>query len=86
MNLYVVLAIALGAITGVSRPPVAQPRLAAVSATSESRGEQRAAEVVVSPNQSARQPRAHQPAGRRRALALAPLTGAATPRAPATTR
>ena len=86
MNLYVVLAIALGAITGVSKPPVAQPRLAAVSAARESRGEQPAAEVVVSSKRNAREPRAQQPARCRRALALAPLTGAATPRAPAATR
>jgi len=85
MNLYVVLAIALGAITGVRQAPVARPRLAAVSAASESRGEQRTPEVVVAARRSAREPRAHQPASRRRALALVPLTGAAAPRAPAAT-
>ena len=85
MNLYVVLAIALGAITGVSKAPLAQPQLAAVSASSEARGEQRAAETIVSAQPRAREPRLHQAAACRRALALVPLTGAAAPRAPAAT-
>jgi len=86
MNLYVVLAIALGAISGVSKPPAAQPMFAAVSAAREARGEQQPAEAILPDMAAAREPREQQPARCRRAIFLAPLTGAATPRAPAANR
>jgi len=82
MNLYLLLAIALGAITGTTEAPVARPAFAAVVAKSGVRAEKAVSvedrHSCLSPAQGqARVPVLH------RIIAEAPLTGAATPRAPA---
>ena len=85
MNLYLLLAIALGAISGTTEAPVARTRFANVAAESG----------VVSSEQSIASPRSSQHHARSEsttprvideapARIEAPLAGAATPRAPAT--
>jgi hypothetical protein len=85
MNLYLLLAIALGAITGTTEAPVARPRLANVAAECG----------VITSEQSTSSPRSSQHHARSESTAPrvideaparieAPLAGAATPRAPAT--
>ena len=85
MNLYLLLAIALGAITGTTEAPVARPRLANVAAecgviTSE--------KSIASPRSGQHHARSESTAPRvideAAARIEAPLAGAATPRAPAT--
>jgi hypothetical protein len=84
MNLYLLLAIALGAITGTTAP-VARTRFAAVAAECG----------VITSEQSIASPRSNQHHARFEtttprvideapARILSPLAGAATPRAPAT--
>jgi hypothetical protein len=83
MNLYLLFAIALGAISGASEVPVARPALAAVVAKSGVRAERQVVRVegryfCLPPAQGqARVPVHHE------ARVEAPLTGAGTPRAPA---
>lgn len=85
MNLYLLLAIALGAITGTAEAPAARPRLANVAAECG----------VITSEQSMSSPRSSQHHARSESTAPrviddaparieAPLAGAATPRAPAT--
>ncbi len=85
MNLYLLLAIALGAITGTTEVPVSRTRLASVAAEC---GVIRSEESIVSPRSALHRARSESAAPRVIDGALfrieAPLTGAATPRAPAT--
>jgi hypothetical protein len=85
MNLYLLLAIAFGAISGTTEAPVARPRLASVAAecgfvTSE--------QAVTSKRSARHHARSESTAPRviddAPARIEAPLAGAATPRAPAT--
>jgi hypothetical protein len=82
MNLYLLFAIALGAISGASEAPVARPAFAAVVAKSGVRAERQVVRVeaghsCLPPAQGqARVPVLHG------ARVDAPLTGAGTPRAP----
>jgi hypothetical protein len=84
MNLYLLIAFALGAITGIREVPVARPSFAAVVAKSSVRAERRVARTSCA---AGFQP-ASLSATKRRLEAgatriAAPLTGAASPRAPA---
>ncbi|MBV9497398.1 MAG: hypothetical protein JOZ54_24385 [Acidobacteria bacterium] len=85
MNLYVVLAIALGAISGVSQPPAARNGRSAVVAA-----DVRAVESEVDDSGAhearVREPRAQRTAIVSRAQETTPLAGAATPRAPSPAR
>jgi hypothetical protein len=84
MNLYVVLAIALGAISGVAQPPAAQSGRSAVVAA-DVRAIERQPDAAETHEATATEPGvAQKPAAR--ATKTTPLAGAATPRAPATTR
>lgn len=85
MNLYLLLAIALGAITGTTEAPVVRTRVANVAAECG----------VITSEQSIASPRSNQHHARSESTAPrvideaparieAPLAGAATPRAPAT--
>jgi len=81
MNLYLLFAIALGAITGTAEAPAARPAFAAVVAKSGVRAEKSVSvedrHSCLSPARGqARVPVLHQ------ARVDAPLTGAGTPRAP----
>jgi hypothetical protein len=84
MNLYLLLAIAFGAITGAPEAPVARPSVILSRAGGE--GSQVAKSEIP---RSARDDGATAPRGAHEAAAPvatvdAPLTGAASPRAPAT--
>jgi hypothetical protein len=85
MNLYLLFAIALGAITGTTEAPVARPRLASVAAEC---GVMSSEQVVTSPRSALHHARSESTAPRviddAPARIEAPLAGAATPRAPAT--
>jgi hypothetical protein len=85
MNLYLLFAIALGAISGTAEPTVARPRFADVAAECRSmHGEQ----SIASPRSTLHHARSESTAPRvvesAPARIDAPLSGAATPRAPAT--
>jgi hypothetical protein len=83
MNLYLLFAIALGAISGTSEAPVARPAFAAVVATSGVRAERQVVRAATaSMLRSAAAPRAAFASWRVPARAEAPLAGAGTPRAP----
>jgi len=83
MNLYLLIAIALGAITGVREMPVSRPSFTAVVAKSSVHAERRAARACAA---ALVRRRGASPAVPFAALiawrADAPLTGAASPRAP----
>jgi hypothetical protein len=82
MSLYLLIAIALGAITGVAEAPVARPVLSIASRRETRRAEQRVMRVgtAFAPRRTAAAPKF---ASLLFARCEAPLTGAATPRAPA---
>jgi len=83
MNLYLLFAIALGAITGTTEVPVARPAFAAVVAKSGVRAERQIVRAATaSMLRSASAPRAAFGSWRAPARVEAPLTGASTPRAP----
>ena len=85
MNLYLLLAIALGAITGTSEAPVARPAFAAVVATSGVRAERQVVRAAMSlSGGQALLPVRGQATGKSACppRSEAPLTGAGTPRAP----
>jgi hypothetical protein len=84
MSLYLLLAIALGAITGVAEAPASRPVFAGVVArSSETRARRQTIRASVPLSGRVRQP---SPAQRRVTFLIrrsdAPLTGAASPRAP----
>ena len=84
MSLYLLLAIALGALTGVTEAPVTRPAFAGVVARSgETRARRKTMRASVPLSGRVRQTR---PAQRRFPFlprrSDAPLTGAASPRAP----
>ena len=85
MNLYLLLAIALGAISGTTEAPVARPRLASVAAEC---GVVSREQSITSPRSTLHHARSESTAPRvidgAPARIEAPLAGAATPRAPAT--
>jgi hypothetical protein len=85
MNLYLLLAIALGAISGTTEVPVSRTRVASVAAEC---GVMRSEQAIASPRTSQHHARSESTAPRvidnAPARIEAPLTGAATPRAPAT--
>ena len=85
MNLYLLLAIALGAISGTTEVPVSRTRVASVAAEC---GVMRSEQAIASPRSTLHHARSESTAPRVIADAPArieaPLTGAATPRAPAT--
>ncbi len=82
MSLYLLLAIALGALTGVTEVPVARPALAVARAT-ETRARRQAIAARVPLAGRVRAPRAAQRLVTFLVRVLdAPLTGAASPRAP----
>lgn len=81
MNLYLLLAIALGAITGTTEAPVARPAFAVV-AKSGMRAERQVARAVATLPRSTSSPRPAFAPWRTVARVDAPLTGAGTPRAP----
>jgi hypothetical protein len=85
MNLYLLIAIALGAISGTTEAPVARPRLANVAAEC---GVVNREQAITSPRSTLHHARSESTAPRvidgAPARFEAPLTGAATPRAPAT--
>jgi hypothetical protein len=82
MNLYLLFAIALGAITGTTEAPVARPAFAAVVAKSGVRAERQAVRAVAAILRDTTSPRAAFAPRRAAARVDAPLTGAGTPRAP----
>ncbi|HSY52524.1 MAG TPA: hypothetical protein VLC46_27230 [Thermoanaerobaculia bacterium] len=85
MNLYLLLAIALGAISGTTEAPVARPGLARVAAEC---GVMTSEQSIASPRSTLHHARSESTAPRVNdsapARIEAPLAGAATPRAPAT--
>jgi hypothetical protein len=85
MNLYLLLAIALGAISGTTEVPVSRTRVASVAAEC---GVMRSEQAIASPRSKLHHARSESTAPRVIADAPArieaPLAGAATPRAPAT--
>jgi len=85
MNLYLLLAIALGAISGTTDVPVSRTRVANVAAEC---GVLRSEQAIASPRTSQHHARSESTAPRvidnAPARIEAPLAGAATPRAPAT--
>ncbi|HEX3579470.1 MAG TPA: hypothetical protein VHY33_12975 [Thermoanaerobaculia bacterium] len=85
MNLYLLFAIALGAITGTTEAPVARTRVAYVTAE---RGVITGEQSIASPRSSQHHARFETTTPRvideAPARIEAPLAGAATPRAPAT--
>jgi hypothetical protein len=83
MNLYVVLAIALGSISGVTQPPAARGRSAVVLA--DVRVIERQPDAAETHEVKTSEPRDEQ-APAQRTVKTTPLAGAATPRAPAATR
>jgi hypothetical protein len=85
MNLYVVFAIALGAISGVVEAPVCRPVLSTLAAPRDNRVHRQPVRASLP---GARVPQTLMSAGMDRNVCAtqrcdAPLTGAATPRAPA---
>ncbi len=83
MNIYLLIAIALGAMTGIREVPVARPAFSAVVAKSSVRAERtcvRAAIALTRTTTLARVAVHDLPVAFR---SDAPLTGAASPRAPA---
>ena len=84
MNLYLLFAIALGAITGTTEAPVARTRVANVAAEC---GAITSEQATASPRNSQHHARTESTAPRvienAPARIEAPLAGAATPRAPA---
>jgi hypothetical protein len=87
MNLYLLLAIALGAISGVTEVPVARPGFASVAAEC---GVMSSEQSIASPRSALHHARSESTAPRviddAPARIEAPLAGAATPRAPAISR
>ena len=84
MNLYLLFAIALGAITGTADAPAARAPFAAVVAKSGVRAERQVVRAATaSMLHKASAPRAAFASRRAPARVEAPLTGAGTPRAPA---
>lgn len=85
MNLYLLLAIALGAISGTAEAPAARTSFAAVAAEC---GAMTSEQPIVSPRSSEHHARSETTTPRviddAPARIEAPLAGAATPRAPAT--
>jgi hypothetical protein len=85
MNLYLLFAIALGAISGTTEAPVARPRFANVAAEC---GVMTCEQSIASPRSTLHHARSESTAPRvvesAPARIDAPLSGAATPRAPAT--
>ena len=85
MNLYLLFAIALGAISGTAEVTVVRPAFAGV--VNECRG-LRSEQSVASPRSALHHARSESAAARvvdqAPARIQAPMTGAATPRAPAT--
>jgi hypothetical protein len=85
MNLYLLLAIAIGAISGTTEVPVARTRVANVAAECGVRSSEQA---IASPHRTLHHARSESTAPRvideAPARIEAPLAGAATPRAPAT--
>src|SRR3954447_5126506 len=85
MNLYLLLAIALGAITGTTEAPVARTRITSVAAEC---GVISTEQAIASPRSSQHHARSETTTPRvideAPARIEAPLAGAATPRAPAT--
>jgi len=85
MNLYLLFAIALGAITGTTEAPVARMRVANVAAEC---GAVSSEQAIASPRSSQHHARSETTTPRvideAPARIEAPLAGAATPRAPAT--
>jgi hypothetical protein len=85
MNLYLLLAIALGAISGTTEAPVARTSFASVAAEC---GVVTSEQAITSPRSSQHHARSESTAPRvideAPARIEAPLAGAATPRAPAT--
>ncbi|MEA2164368.1 MAG: hypothetical protein QOK37_2495 [Thermoanaerobaculia bacterium] len=85
MNLYLLFAIALGAISGTAEPTAARPRVANIAAEC---GVLRSEQAIASPRNTLHHARSEStvPSVVDRAPARidAPLAGAATPRAPAT--
>jgi hypothetical protein len=84
MNLYLLLAIAIGAISGTAEVPVARTSFAAVAAECGVRSSEQA---IASPRSTQHHARSESTAPRvieeAPARIEAPLAGAATPRAPA---
>jgi len=83
MNLYLLIAFALGAITGISEVPVARPAFAAVVTKSSVRTERRASRATVAIVRRRSDAPLARTASRIAFRADAPLSGAASPRAPA---
>ena len=87
MNLYLLLAIAIGAISGTTEIPVARTRVTNVAAEC---GIARSEQVIASPRSTLHHARFETTTRRvieeAPARIEAPLAGAATPRAPATSR
>ena len=85
MNLYLLFAIALGAISGTAEPTVARPRFADVAAECRAMS---CEQSIASPRSTLHHARSESTAPRVVESAPsrieAPLSGAATPRAPAT--
>ena len=86
MNLYLLIAIAIGAISGTTEVPVARTRVTSVAA--ECRRSLRSEQAIASPRSTLHHARSESTAARvideAPARIEAPLAGAATPRAPAT--
>jgi hypothetical protein len=85
MNLYLLFAIALGAISGTAEPTVARPRFANVAAEC---GAMRSEQSIASPRSTLHHARSESTVpsvvDSAPVRIEAPLAGAATPRAPAT--
>ena len=85
MNLYLLFAIALGAISGTAEPAAARPRVANIAAEC---GVMRSEQSIASPRGTLHHARSESTApsvvDSAPARIDAPLAGAATPRAPAT--
>lgn len=82
MNLYLFIAIALGAMTGIREVPVARPAFEAVVAKSSVRAERQSARASIAVTHATARSRVAVDAVPLVARADAPLTGAASPRAP----
>ena len=87
MNLYLLLAITLGAISGATEAPVARPGFASVAAEC---GVMTSEQSIASPRSALHHARSESTAPRvidgAPARIAAPLAGASTPRAPALNR
>jgi hypothetical protein len=84
MNLYLVLAIALGAVSGVSDVRIAQSTTARVVAVNEV-SVQREAPLAARRSPAGSPTNGQRPTANGQRIVESPLTGAATPRAPALT-